>query len=173
MNVYLHILKPPEILCFAVGGDHFQWCPSHSAGFRQGARTDTGPAVTAGVCYHGMSGRHSPTSFFELCIGGAVSITCQALRVFGWFLDCPEIRVDSVSGIPETGPGFLRGGSVFLLAEKLQTLLSAVQQLPTQKRSSLRFCRKVLGQLVASFEAVPYAQFHARVLRRELLSRWE
>ena len=63
--------------------------------------------------------------------------------------------------------------SFFLPKEELQTLQSAVQRFATQEWSSLRLCKRILGPMVASFEAFLYAQFHTRVLQKEILSRWD
>lgn len=59
---------------------------------------------------------------------------------------------------------------VFLPQAKVNALRELVQVVKARKSPSIRLCMRLLGKMVASLEAVPYAQFHSRQLQHSILS---
>ncbi|CAJ0964457.1 unnamed protein product [Ranitomeya imitator] len=62
---------------------------------------------------------------------------------------------------------------VFLPKEKFLSLRRGVRALKGLNPLSLCLAMRVLGKMVASMEAVPYAQFHSRPLQLALLTAWD
>ncbi|XP_077338321.1 uncharacterized protein LOC143982996 [Lithobates pipiens] len=98
----------------------------------------------------------------------------QNLQEFGWLLNLKKSVIVPTQRLEYLG---LRLDSmearVVLPSDKLQTLRSVVKLLMNCKWSSLRFCMRVLGLMMAFFETVSYAQFHTRVLQKEILTKWD
>lgn len=90
-----------------------------------------------------------------------VAKTMQTLQEFGLLLNIQKSVLLPTQCLEYLG--LILGSAkakVFLPVSKLQILHSVVRLLLSRKWSSLRFCKRVLGLMVATFEAVPYAQFH-------------
>ena len=176
MDAYLHVpvcTSHQRYLRFAIGEDHYQFV-ALPFGLASAPRVFTkvlAPILALlrqrGIAIVGYLDdlllRASSGSELE----EDVSITCRTLQEFGWFLNLrksvlvPSQRLEHLGLVLDSGET-----KVFLPSQNLLTLQSAVRQLLTQKWSSLRFCMRVLGLMVASFEAVLYAQSTPGYYRR-------
>lgn len=61
---------------------------------------------------------------------------------------------------------------IYLPQDKIRSLQSGIVLLRSGSLQSVRFCMQVLGRMVSSFEAIPYAQFHTH-LQRSILAHWD
>ncbi|XP_063809669.1 uncharacterized protein LOC135026146 [Pseudophryne corroboree] len=61
---------------------------------------------------------------------------------------------------------------VFLPVEKAQELQNMVRNLLKPKRVSVHQCTRVLGKMMATYEAIPFCRFHARTFQWDLLDKW-
>ena len=104
----------------------------------------------------------------------SVQITVQTLEQFGWLINRPKSSL-----LPSQRLAFLGMildtslSKVFLPDSKSSQIQEAVRLLRSPQTLSIRQCMRTLGLMVASLEAIPYAQFHTRPLQRLILSRWD
>ncbi|XP_041435826.1 uncharacterized protein LOC121399363 [Xenopus laevis] len=58
------------------------------------------------------------------------------------------------------------------ISSLMDDILSLVRRLTKTPNTSARFAMRVLGSMVATIEAVPFAQFHLRELQWNILTQW-
>lgn len=103
----------------------------------------------------------------------SLRISLDTLSRFGWVANrqksflVPSLRLEFLGMILDT-----EAAKVFLPQDKIRSLHSGVALLCSGPPQSIRFCMRVLGRMVSCFEAIPYAQFHTRLLQRAILARW-
>ncbi|XP_069820999.1 uncharacterized protein [Dendropsophus ebraccatus] len=182
-DAYLHVpIYPPHqrFLRFAVGEEHYQFV-ALPFGLASAPRvfTKTMAAVMALLRARGVS----VTPYLDDILVKAPSrdqnleslhITLDTLSRFGWLLNRPKSSLVPAQSIVFLG---MRLDSVqarvFLPEDKLQSLQANIRALCSHRPVSIRSCMRVLGKMVASMEAIPFAQFHSRPLQLFLLSRWD
>ncbi|CAJ0924141.1 unnamed protein product [Ranitomeya imitator] len=105
----------------------------------------------------------------------SLQLTLDTLLHLGWKINYqksflfPTQRLEFLGMEFDTSPA-----QVFLPKEKFLSLRrGGVRALKSPNPLSLRLAMRVLGKMVASIEAVPYAQFHSRPLQLALLSAWD
>lgn len=104
----------------------------------------------------------------------SLQIALDALRRFGWVVNwqksslSPSRRMEFLGMVLDT-----QSARIFLPQDKIRSLQSAVSRLHGGSPLTIRFCMRVLGRMVSSFEAIPFAQFHTRLLQRCILARWD
>ncbi|XP_044151545.1 nuclear pore complex protein Nup155 [Bufo gargarizans] len=182
-DAYLHVpiaLSHQRFLRFAVGSLHFQFV-ALPFGLASAPRVFTkvlAPLVAllrargvALVPYLDDLLIRAPSPEDNL---SSLSITLSALAQFGWLVNHSKSSL-----IPRQRMLFLgmlfdtRLGRVFLPPEKVSSLQAGVHLLRRPSSLTIRTCMRVLGRMVASFEAIPYSQFHSRDLQMFILSRWD
>ncbi|XP_018417268.1 PREDICTED: coiled-coil domain-containing protein 57 [Nanorana parkeri] len=65
------------------------------------------------------------------------------------------------------------GSSLSLLSSQEETEQGETPDTVLVSSDSLRTCIRVLGLLVSTFEAIPFAQLHSRPLQRNILTAWD
>lgn len=104
----------------------------------------------------------------------SLSISLDTLSRFGWVINrqksslVPSPRLEFLGMILDT-----QAARIFLPQDKIRSLQSGVSLLCSSSHQSIRFSMRVLGRMVSCFEAIPYAQFHTRLLQRAILARWD
>ncbi|CAJ0942993.1 unnamed protein product [Ranitomeya imitator] len=103
----------------------------------------------------------------------SLSIVLDTLARFGWLVNrkksclIPSQRIICLDMLFDT-----RRTRVFLPEVKRSILRWDVRVLQGPRPPSLRSAMKVLGRMVATLEAIPFAQFHSRPLQQAILSQW-
>ncbi|CAJ0961614.1 unnamed protein product [Ranitomeya imitator] len=104
----------------------------------------------------------------------SLSIVLDTLARFGWLVNrkksclIPSQRIIFLGMLFDT-----RQSRVFLPTDKRSTLCRDIRLLQGPRPPSLRSAMKVLGRMVATLEAIPFAQFHSRPLQQAILSQWD
>ncbi|CAJ0944457.1 unnamed protein product [Ranitomeya imitator] len=104
----------------------------------------------------------------------SLSIVLDTLARFGWLVNqkksclIPSQRIIFLGMLFDT-----RQSRVFLPKDKRSTLCRDIRLLQGPRPPSLRSAMKVLGRMVATLEAIPFAQFHSRPLQQAILSQWD
>ncbi|CAJ0936025.1 unnamed protein product [Ranitomeya imitator] len=104
----------------------------------------------------------------------SLSIVLDSLSRFGWLVNrkksclIPSQRIIFLGMLFDT-----RQSRVFLPKDKRSTLCRDILLLQGPRPPSLRSAMKVLGRMVATLEAIPFAQFHSRPLQQAILSQWD
>ncbi|XP_073452082.1 uncharacterized protein [Aquarana catesbeiana] len=103
-----------------------------------------------------------------------VSSTVRVLQRLGWVLNldksalCPTQALVYLGLILDTAQE-----RVFLPPFKFASIVELVQKVKKEPTPSVRLCIRLLGKMVSSFSAVPYAQFHSRVFQNNILKAWD
>ncbi|CAJ0959122.1 unnamed protein product [Ranitomeya imitator] len=154
-----------------------------------------GPPFRSGVCaqglYKGHGSCHGHPTFKgdsgnpyldDLLIKGLsrrdcsqnLQLTLDTLLRLGWIINYQKSSLIPTQRLEFLGMEFdTSQAQVFLPKEKFLSLRRGVRVLKSPSPLSLRLAMRVLGKMVASMEAVPYAQFHSRPLQLALLSAWD
>ncbi|CAJ0939180.1 unnamed protein product [Ranitomeya imitator] len=104
----------------------------------------------------------------------SLSIVLDTLARFGWLVNrkksclIPSQRIIFLGMLLDT-----RQSRVFLPKDKRSSLCRDIRLLQGPRPPSLRSAMKVLGKMVATLEAIPFAQFHSRPLQQAILSQWD
>ncbi|CAJ0928014.1 unnamed protein product [Ranitomeya imitator] len=104
----------------------------------------------------------------------SLSIVLDTLARFGWLVNrkksclIPSQRIIFLGMLFDT-----RQSRVFLPTDKRSTLCQDIRLLQGPRPPSLRSAMKVLGRMVATLEAIPFAQLHSRPLQQAILSQWD
>ncbi|CAJ0930062.1 unnamed protein product, partial [Ranitomeya imitator] len=104
----------------------------------------------------------------------SLSIVLDTLARFGWLVNrkksclIPSQRIIFLGMLFDT-----RQSRVFLPKDKRSTLCRDILLLQGPRPPSLRSAMRVLGRMVATLEAIPFAQFHSRPLQQAILSQWD
>ncbi|XP_063775051.1 uncharacterized protein LOC134910673 [Pseudophryne corroboree] len=107
----------------------------------------------------------------KLVVG--VALSREVLQQHGWILNIPKSQL-----VPTTRLLFLGmildtdQKRVFLPVEKAEELSSLVRDILKPGQVSVHQCTRVLGKMVASYEAIPFGRFHARTFQWDLLDKW-
>ncbi|CAJ0933419.1 unnamed protein product, partial [Ranitomeya imitator] len=103
----------------------------------------------------------------------SLSIVLDTLARFGWLVNrkksclIPSRRIIFMGMLFDT-----RQTKVFLPEDKRSILRRDIRVLQGPRSPSFRSAMKVLGRMVATLEAIPFAQFHSRPLQQAILSQW-
>ncbi|XP_063802384.1 uncharacterized protein LOC134970322 [Pseudophryne corroboree] len=181
-DAYLHVpiwIGHQSLLRFAIGPEHFQF---QALPFG----LSTAPRVFTKVLGHVVAvlrcQRVNITPYLDDLLVKAPSaeiltqnlqLTMETLQSFGWIINFPKSSL-----LPSQKMIFLgllfdtNSQKVFLPADKIQDLQSRIRTLLHLPVVSVLRCMQVLGKMVSSFEAVPYARFHARPLQTQILNCW-
>ncbi|CAJ0925813.1 unnamed protein product [Ranitomeya imitator] len=104
----------------------------------------------------------------------SLSIVLDTLARFGWVVNRKKSCLILSQRIIFLGMLFdTRQSRVFLPTDKRSTLCRDIRLLQGPRPPSLRSAMKVLGRMVATLEAIPFAQFHSRPLQQAILSQWD
>lgn len=104
----------------------------------------------------------------------AVLLAVNCLESLGWVLNRdksalqPTRRLEYLGLILDT-----RQQRIFLPQSRVDSIRELIHIVLSSTRPSIRLCMRLLGKLVATFEAVPYAQIHSRRLQRAILTAWD
>ena len=95
----------------------------------------------------------------------AVHRVVRYLESMGWILNLeksglfPVKRLEYLGLLIDTDQR-----KISLPQMKVDSLSKLVQLVSSKRQPSIRLCMRLLGKMVASFEAIPFAQFHSRRL---------
>ncbi|XP_044134874.1 F-box/WD repeat-containing protein 9 isoform X1 [Bufo gargarizans] len=104
----------------------------------------------------------------------SVRITVQSLQQFGWLINFPKSSLQPSQRVTFLGIILdTTAARVFLPDCKFSRIQESVSRLLHSLCISIRECMQVLGLMVASFEAVLFAQFHTRPLQQAILPFWD
>lgn len=85
------------------------------------------------------------------------------LQISSWIINFPKSALQPLDSLGYLGLILdTAQARIFLPQEKIACLRSSSQTLRSQCHPSICFCMTILGLIVASFEAIPFAQFHSR-----------
>ncbi|CAJ0949668.1 unnamed protein product [Ranitomeya imitator] len=176
-DAYLHVpicVRHHRFLLFAIKDNHYQFSaiPFGLASAPQGFLQDQG-----GCHGHPSFQRdsHYPLPGRSVDQGVVLPRVCSVSRFLwtltriGWIINRSNSSLSPSQCLSFLGMEFDTNlAQLFLLKDKFAVLLKAVRSLKRPAPRLLWFCMGVLGMMVASMEALPFAQFHTRLL----LSTW-
>ena len=103
----------------------------------------------------------------------AVALTVRYLERFGWVLNREKSAFQPTKRLEYLGMSLdTEQQRVFLPRIKVEAIKELIHLVLSKREPTIRLCMRLLGKLVATFEAVPYAQSHTRVLQAAILSAW-
>ncbi|XP_063790602.1 uncharacterized protein LOC134945328 [Pseudophryne corroboree] len=103
----------------------------------------------------------------------SVARSREVLQQHGWILNIPKSQLIPTTRLPFLGMILDTDQKrVYLPTEKAQELMTLVRDLLKPKQVSVHHCTRVLGKMVASYEAIPFGRFHARTFQWDLLDKW-
>ncbi|KAM4027625.1 uncharacterized protein ACNLHF_023307 isoform 1-T1 [Anomaloglossus baeobatrachus] len=182
-DAYLHVpiaVSHQRWLRFAIGEEHFQFV-ALPFGLATAPRVFT-KVMAAVVAVLHLQGLAVIPYLDDLLVKASSSVDCQrsvsltvaTLIQFGWLVNLPKSTLTPTQVLLYLGMQFeTLPALVKLPLVKRQSLRLAVRSLLRHRRHSLRRLMQVLGQMVASMEAVPFAQFHLRPLQLDILRCWD
>lgn len=181
-DAYLHVpifLDHQKLLRFAVNQRHFQFV-ALPFGLATAPRVFT--KVLAPLLAYLRSQGISIVAYLDdllvvdrsvADLNSAVHRTVKFLESMGWVLNLDKSALMPVQRLEYLGLLIdTKLKRVFLPQRKFEALRELVQLVKAKRQPPIRLCMRLLGKMVASFEAVPFAQFHSRELQHAILSAW-
>ncbi|CAJ0958249.1 unnamed protein product [Ranitomeya imitator] len=182
-DAYLHIPIFPShqrFLRFAIREDHFQFT-ALPFGLATAPRVFTKVMAAVMAILHSRGVVVFPYlddllikgPSFQAC-ESSVQITLDSLSRLGWLINwdksapVPARRISFLGMILDTSRGL-----VLLPRSKAQALQKGARTLCHPRPRTIRFAMKILGKMVATIEAVAFAQLHLRPLQQALLDNWD
>lgn len=178
-EAYLHIPIHPahhKFLRFYVAGQHWQFV-ALPFGLSSAPRTFT-KVMAAALEELRLQGIMVIPYLDDLLVKGPspeiaerhTTLVLETLTSFGWLINYNKSNLHPSQTTEYLGLVLdSKKGRAFLPTDKIKTLQNRIQVLQQNNRVPLRTAMQTLGTMVASFPAIPYAQFHTRTLQQWIL----